>query len=80
MQAEGLDAHDAAERLAGNAQTDHRVYTEWDGELGAGKARLWSLDTARAACSALPADGPPIRTALILVSGLWCGIMSRRRR
>jgi len=80
MQHEGLDAHDAALRLAGNAQTDHRVYTEWDGELGAGKARLWSLETARAACSALPVDVAPGRAALIVVAGLWCGTMSRRRR
>ncbi len=80
MQAEGLDSHDAAARLAGNAQTDHRVYTEWDGELGAGKARLWSLDTVRAGCSTLPGSSGPDAPSLGVAAGVWCMFMSRRRR
>lgn len=80
MQAEGLDAHDAAARLQGNAQTDHRVYTEWDGELGAGKARLWSLDTVRAGCSTVPDRCGSGLASLCATAGLWWAFLSRRNR
>ncbi len=78
MQQDGIDARTAAARLSANAQSDRRVYTAWDGELGAGRARLWSLDGGRLGCASVDASAPP--PWAFLAALLWCVPVCRRRR
>lgn len=73
MQREGMDAREAAARLQANAISDHRVWNAWDGELGAGRARLWPLEGA--GCATVSAISPwGIAPGL-----LWCALIRRRR-
>lgn len=76
MQAEGLSARDAANRLAGNAQSDRRVTTEWDGALGAGRARLWSLEDVSGACAT---TGSPMNPWVFAPALLWWARQAKKR-
>ena len=76
MQGEGLSARDAANRLAGNAQSDRRVTTEWDGALGAGRARLWTLEDGSAACASA---GAPMRPWVFAPALLWWTLQVKKR-
>lgn len=48
MDREGVDAATAARMLQANAISDRATWEDWDGELGAGRARLWPLDAGGA--------------------------------
>lgn len=77
MQAEGTSPREAANQLASNAISDHRTWTEWDGELGAGKARLWSRDGAQTGCSSTRNETNPW---VILPTLLWCSAVRSDRK
>lgn len=69
-----LTPFEAAKRLQANAIGDKGVWQAWDGELGAGRARLWSLDGA-------PGCRGEDAGAWVLFPGLlWCARMRRMNR
>ncbi len=74
MQKEGISSREAANELAGNAVSEHRDWTAWDGAFGAGKARLWSVDPLRAGCSTV---NPP-DSGWAILPALLCLVVSRR--